>query len=136
MRLPVLRPVSCFAYGRGMNAPKRIAFCLALVSLCAALYPLRSAAHPSIDVVVSNWKFTPDTITVPPGEPTTLRLTSSEGVHGLKSDELNIPDTTIMPNKFVSVTFTPKKEGTFVLHCSVVCGPGHSKMTLTVKVQK
>lgn len=106
-----------------------------ILALAAALAPMLSAAHPSIDVVASNWKFTPDTITVPAGEPTTLRLTSSEGVHGLKSDELGIADTTIMPSKFVTVTFTPKKAGTYVVHCSVVCGAGHPNMSLTIKVQ-
>lgn len=119
-----------------MNALKNLALSAALLSLCAAFLPISSSAHPSIDVVASNWKFTPDTITVPAGEPTTLRLTSSEGVHGLKSDELGIPDTTIMPNKFVTVTFTPKTAGTYVVHCSVVCGAGHPNMALTIKVTK
>lgn len=96
---------------------------------------LPGSAHPSIDIVASNWKFTPNSITVPLGEPTTLRLTSSGGVHGIKSDELGIPDTMILPNKFVTVTFTPHKAGTYVVHCSVVCGAGHPNMTLTIKVQ-
>jgi len=92
-------------------------------------------AHPTVDVVASNWKFTPAKISIPSGEPTTLRLTSSEGVHGIASEELGIPNTTIMPKKFVEVTFTPKKSGTYVVHCSVVCGSGHDNMTLTVEVQ-
>ena len=111
---------------------------LGFVLLAAAvlLAPLVSFAHPSIDIVASNWKFTPDTISVPAGEPTTLRLTSSEGVHGIASKELNIPDTPIMPNKFTTVTFTPSTAGTYVVHCSVVCGAGHANMALTIKVQK
>ena len=107
---------------------------LAAISLAALVLAVPALAHPSIDVVASNWKFTPAEITVPAGEPTTLRLTSSEGVHGIASSELGIPDTTILPNKFVTVTFTPKKAGTYVVHCSVVCGAGHPNMTLTVKV--
>jgi len=103
-------------------------------ALAAAWLP--SAAHPSIDIVASNWKCSPSTITVPPGEAVTLRLTSSEGVHGFKSDELDIRDTLIMPNKFVTVTFTPGKAGTYVVHCSVICGAGHPNMALTIKVQK
>src|SRR5579872_4070069 len=119
-----------------MNAFKRMAFSTALLSLCAVLLPLGSLAHPSIDIVASNWKFTPDTITVPAGEQTTLRLTSSEGVHGISSPELGIADTTIMPGKFVTVNFTPKKPGTYVLHCSIIFGAGHPNMALTVKVEK
>lgn len=108
---------------------------LALIASLVLLPPLSGSAHPTVDIVASNWKFTPATITVPVNEPTTLRLTSSEGVHGIKSDELGIPDTTIMPNKFVTVTFTPKKAGTYVVHCSIICGAGHPDMALTIKVQ-
>lgn len=101
----------------------------------AAFVPAAAPAHPSIDIVASNWKFTPSTITVPVNEETTLRLTSAEGVHGLASKDLGIDDTTIMPNKVVTVKFTPKTAGTYVVHCSVICGAGHPNMALTIKVQ-
>ncbi len=115
----------------------KLAFLLALAcGLLGGVAPLIGAAHPSIDIVASNWKFTPDNITVPVGEPSTLRLTSSEGVHGLASKELGIDDTTIMPNKIVTVTFTPSKAGTYVVHCSIVCGAGHPNMALTIKAEK
>ncbi len=117
---------------------KRLTFVapIALAIVAATLSGGRAFGHPPIDVVASNWKFTPATITVKVGEPTTLHLTSSEGVHGLQSDELGIPQTTIMPGKFVDVTFTPKKEGTYVVHCSVICGAGHADMKLTIKVEQ
>lgn len=92
-------------------------------------------AHPSIDIVASNWKFTPNTITVQAGEQTTLRLTSSEGVHGLASSDLGIAQTTIMPGKTVTVTFTPKKAGTYKLNCTIMCGAGHANMVLTIIVK-
>ena len=85
-------------------------------------------------MTASNWKFTPGTITVHVNKPTTLRFTSSMGVHGVFSPELGIANTTIQPNKFTTVTFTPKKKGTYTVHCVVYCGPGHAKMTFTVKV--
>lgn len=106
----------------------------AAVAVACTSLPAAAAAHPSIDIVASNWKFTPSTIELHAGETTTLRLTSSEGVHGLKSDELGIPQTTIMPGSFATVQVNPKKAGTYVLHCSIVCGSGHADMTLTVKV--
>ncbi len=107
---------------------------LCVLALLAFQGPPRASAHPTIDIVASNWKFTPAEITVNVNEPTTLRLTSSEGVHGLKSDELGIPDTMILPGKFVTVTFTPKKAGTFTVPCSVVCGAGHPNMKLVIHV--
>src|SRR5450755_96163 len=93
-----------------------------------------ASAHPSIDIAVANWKFTPAKITIPVGEPTTLRLTTTSGVHGIKSDDLGIPMTTIPNGKVVEITFTPKKAGTYVLHCQIVCGPGHADMALTIVV--
>src|SRR5215469_18101289 len=110
---------------------------LGLVAALAAggsLFPTAVSAHPLIDVAVANWKFTPSTITVPVGVPTTLRLTTTSGVHGIKSDDLGIPMTTIPNGKVVEVTFTPKKAGTYVLHCQIFCGPGHADMALTVVV--
>jgi cytochrome c oxidase subunit 2 len=110
---------------------------LALVAALAAavaMIPTGASAHPSIDIAVANWKFTPDKITIPVGEPTTLRMTTTSGVHGIKSDDLGIPMTTIPNGKVVEVTFTPKKAGTYVLHCQIFCGPGHADMALTVVV--
>lgn len=95
----------------------------------------RAAADSAIDIKAANWKFTPDTITVAAGKPVTLRLTSEGGVHGLQSDELGIPKTAIYPGKFVEVTFTPKKAGTYQVHCAIPCGPGHKNQFLTIVVK-
>jgi cytochrome c oxidase subunit 2 len=107
---------------------------LASIFVAAGLGFLPAAAHPSVDVVASNWKFAPATIELHVGQTTTLRLTSSEGVHGLKSDELGIPQTTIMPGSWATVQVTPAKAGTYILHCTIVCGAGHPNMALTVHV--
>lgn len=117
-----------FTAFRRLALPLAIAIAALVVSAGAAF------AHPTIDIVASNWKFTPAKISIPVNEQTTLRLTSSSGVHGIQSDDLGIAKTTITPNQFELVTFTPKKAGTYVLHCAVVCGPGHSDMTLTIEV--
>jgi len=106
----------------------------AALAAAVAMIPTAASAHPSIDIAVANWKFTPATITIPVGEPTTLRLTTTSGVHGIKSDDLGIAMTTIPNGKVIEVTFTPKKAGTYVLHCQIFCGPGHADMALTVVV--
>jgi cytochrome c oxidase subunit II len=112
----------------------KFALALSLAIGGALMMVVAASAHPTIDIVASNWKFTPAKISIPVNEPTTLRLTSSAGVHGLQSDELGIPKTTISTGSFQLVTFTPKKPGTYILHCAIVCGPGHQDMTLTVVV--
>lgn len=110
---------------------------LALLAMVAAFVGAPALAAPTsstVDIVASNWKFTPNTIQLHVGQPTTLRLTSSEGVHGLQSDELGIPLTTISAGVFQTVTVTPKKAGKYVLHCAIMCGAGHPNMALTVNV--
>ena len=93
-----------------------------------------TAATSSIEIVASDWKFTPDTIQVRFGQESTLHLTSSQGVHELQSDALGIPLTTIAPGSATNVKVTPKKAGKYVLHCAIMCGAGHPNMTLTVNV--
>ncbi|HVA28398.1 MAG TPA: cupredoxin domain-containing protein [Candidatus Baltobacteraceae bacterium] len=105
----------------------------ALLTALALTTSLATAASP-ISIVTSNWKFTPNTITLKAGVTQTLHLTSSQGVHGLQSADLGIPQTMIMPGKTVDLTVTPKKPGTYVLHCAIMCGAGHPNMALTVKV--
>jgi len=39
-----------------------------------------------------------------------------------------------MPGTPVDVTVTPKKAGTYILHCAIMCGAGHPNMALTVRV--
>ena len=92
-------------------------------------------AHPTIDVVASNWKFTPGTIEMHVGETTVLHITSSGGVHGIQSDDLGIQQTPILQGKFVDVSVTPKKAGTYKIHCSIPCGSGHADMVVTIEVK-
>jgi len=92
-----------------------------------------SSAQP-ITITASNWKFTPGEITVHVGQPVTLKLTSAEGVHGLGSSDLGIPQTMLVPGSDKNVTFTPSKAGTYVLHCTIPCGPGHANMKLVIHV--
>jgi heme/copper-type cytochrome/quinol oxidase subunit 2 len=69
------------------------------------------------------------------GKRQTLRFTSAAGVHGIASSDLGIPSTMITPDKPVSVSVMPKKAGTYKVPCSIVCGPGHADMALTVEVK-
>ncbi len=117
-----------------ISITRRHALLLGVAALVFAGTARSAPAHPSIDIVASNWKFTPSSITLHVGQPSTLRLTSSQGVHGLQSDALGIPLTTIMPGTFSTVDVTPKKVGTYVVHCAIVCGAGHPNMALTVHV--
>jgi cytochrome c oxidase subunit II len=106
---------------------------LALTAIFMAFTTWVALADPSIDIVASNWKFTPSTIELHVSQTTTLRVRSAEGIHGLQSDDLGIAQTTIS-GTWTTIQVTPKKAGTYVLHCAVFCGAGHQNMTLIVKV--
>lgn len=105
---------------------------LAALLLSATVAP--AAAETTTDVSAQFGKFTPNAVTLHVGQTTTLRLTSTEGTHYVQSDDLGIPMTALSPGKVQTVAVTPKKTGTYVLHCMMYCGPGHQYMTITVTV--
>ncbi|HET9392460.1 MAG TPA: cupredoxin domain-containing protein [Candidatus Rubrimentiphilum sp.] len=112
---------------------------LAISGLLAIPTFVSAQTDSTINVVASNWKFTtdsasPGTVTVHLNQTTTLRVTSKEGAHSIGSTALGIPETILLPGKSVTLTFTPKKVGTYELHCNLPCGPGHPDMKLIVKV--
>ena len=111
---------------------------LAAVSAFVFLPPqpalANSTVNSTVNITASNWKFTPGTIIVHRNMPVTLRLTSAGGVHGIAMPDLGIGNVTILPGKFATVTFTPKKNGAYKVHCTVYCGAGHVNMILTIKV--
>lgn len=111
------------------------AFAASIVLAAMADAPSPQPAGSAIDIVASNWAFTPSKITLHAGQPATLRFTSREGVHGVGSDALGIPKTALLPGKAVTLTATPSKTGTYTVPCTIVCGAGHDKMLLTVDVQ-
>jgi cytochrome c oxidase subunit 2 len=108
---------------------------LLLAATIAGATGAPAAPPAAIDVVASNWAFTPGTVTLHVGTAATFHFTSKEGVHGVSSDGLGIPSTMIVPGKTATVVVTPKKTGSFKVQCSVPCGPGHATMTFTVVVE-
>jgi heme/copper-type cytochrome/quinol oxidase subunit 2 len=96
----------------------------------------QNAALPVVNIVATaDQKFAPDHIVLHVSKRQTLRFTSAGGVHGIVSTDLGIPATMIMPGKPVSIAVTPKKAGTYRIPCTIVCGPGHADMALTIQVK-
>jgi cytochrome c oxidase subunit II len=108
---------------------------VAAVAPTSAAKP-QSAPLPVVNIVATaDQKFAPDHIVLHVGKRQTVRFTSAGGVHGVASKDLGIPATMITPDKPVSVSVTPKKAGTYKLQCSIMCGPGHADMALTIAVK-
>jgi cytochrome c oxidase subunit II len=80
-----------------------------------------------IQVTASRYKFSPDPIVVKLGEKVRLILTSSDVTHGIAISEFKV-NVAIPVGKTEITEFIVNKKGTFSMHCSVYCGPGHSKM--------
>ncbi len=109
---------------------------LALTTLSMLLAASTQAARAdSIDVNAVPSSFSPATIVMHTGQTTTLHFSRTQGVHGIASSELGIPNTILAPGKDVDIAVTPKKAGTYVIHCLLVCGSDHDNMTLTVRVE-
>ena len=109
-----------------------------IAAMCAAALSAFAVANvqaeETITIVAVPSKFTPATITLHRGVTTKLVFAQTQGVHGIQSDDLGIPQTTLEPGKDVSLEVTPQKAGTYVLHCQIVCGEDHANMTLKVIV--
>lgn len=96
--------------------------------------PATAQAGPRrIEVTVKKFDFTPGEITLKKGEPVVLVLKSADVAHGVRFKELGV-ETKIAKGGTSELAFTPDKTGTFVGHCSVFCGSGHGKMTLTLHI--
>lgn len=121
-----------------MFQPKALIVGLAFIAGFAVVPNAAFAANqaPVVNVTATaDQTFSPNTITLHRGKPVTLRFQSAAGVHGITSTDLGIPATMIMPGKPVSFAVTPRKAGTFVLPCTIVCGAHHADMRLTVQVK-
>lgn len=111
-----------------------VAGVLAIVVLLTSATGSSAATSPRrIEVTAKRFTFEPAEITVKTGESVDLVLTSADVPHGVRFRELMV-DLNAAKGKPAEVKFTPAKSGTFIGHCSVFCGSGHGKMTLTIHV--
>ena len=108
-----------------------------LTAATAGATKSQATAAPVITIAATaDQKFAPNHVVLHVGKRQTLRFTSAGGVHGIASPDLGIPSTMLMPDKPVSFVVTPKKAGTYKIPCSIMCGPGHADMALTVEVKR
>lgn len=82
------------------------------------------------------YAFKPAVVTLHKGKPTTLHFKATAGAaHGLNVAEIGL-NNAIITQSGTNVTVVPKKIGTYVAHCTLVCGSGHAHMAMTFKVVK
>lgn len=87
-----------------------------------------------VDVTVTDWTFSPATITVKQGENVSLRLVGDKGIHSLLVADLGL-NVRVEPGETPTVKIPTDKTGTFAGRCGVPCGPGHRDMKFTIVVE-
>jgi cytochrome c oxidase subunit II len=117
---------------RRLNFALRVLGTASLV-VCMCTSAAKPASPRRVEVTAKRFAFEPAEITLKKGEAVDFVLTSSDVDHGIRIRELHL-DLRAAKGKSSDVTLTPTTTGTFVGHCSVFCGSGHGKMTLTIHV--
>lgn len=108
-----------------------------LLACAAGVVPVGSAGTQQprrIQIEAQRFGFQPASVTLKRGEPVVLTLESDDVAHGLRIRELGV-DLKATKGHASTAAFTPGKSGDFVGHCSVFCGAGHGKMTVTLHVE-
>ena len=93
-----------------------------------------AATVKTFNMVATDFAFTPSTITVNEGDTVRIKLSSSEGTHGLVIPDFAV-NKVVSPGAPVVLEFVANKKGTFGFRCSVMCGEGHGDMKGTLIVQ-
>lgn len=108
---------------------KQLTGLVAALALVAVAGPAL-AAEQTITASDKTFAFKPATITLQAGKPNKLKFVSASGAHGIMQKDIGLNVAAILPGPGTEVTVTPKKKGTYVAHCSLVCGSGHAGMAM------
>lgn len=82
----------------------------------------------TIDVIASQFEFTPATISVAEGDTVRLHLRSADRTHGIGIKAFRVKALIPKGGEAVTVEFVADRAGTFDITCSEYCGSGHRAM--------
>jgi cytochrome c oxidase subunit 2 len=88
----------------------------------------------TIDVVASQFKFEPATISVVQGDRVRLRVRSADRTHGIGIKAFRVNARIPKGEDVVTVEFVADRAGKFDITCSEYCGSGHGAMKGTLNV--
>jgi len=116
----------------GRLRPRTFWLVLLLAAAMLALAPYPQASHPApvertIRIEASQFAYAPGEIRVNPGDTVTLKLVSTDVVHGLYLDGYGI-SVEADPGRTASTTFTASRAGSFRFRCNITCGALHPFM--------
>ena len=87
-----------------------------------------------IDITAYKYGFFPNPIVVKLGERIKLSITAKDVTHGIRVPEFEI-NRVLPKGETIIVEFTVTRQGEFMVHCSVYCGPNHGKQKTRLIVQ-
>jgi heme/copper-type cytochrome/quinol oxidase subunit 2 len=79
-------------------------------------------------IVMKKWEIVPNRLEIPQGARVELVVTSTDVEHGIAVPGLGINEP-VQPEHPAVIRFLAQAPGTYPMHCSVLCGRGHNKMT-------
>ncbi len=80
---------------------------------------MKEEAVRTFEVDGSNFKFSPNVLTVNEGDTVKIVFKNTQGFHDFVIDEFNVKSKTIQANQTDELTFVASKKGTFEFYCSV-----------------
>ncbi|MGG1514341.1 cupredoxin domain-containing protein [Paenibacillus oryzisoli] len=89
------------------------------------------ASGQQVVLKATNFKYDQTEYHVKKGEPVTITLDNTQGVHGASIKDFKIN----LDNGNKTATFTPDKTGSFPITCSIMCGVGHADMKTVLVVE-
>lgn len=84
-----------------------------------------------LKITASNFEFNEQEYHVKAGTPYVIKFSNKLGNHGAEIKDLGIELETSKP----SIEYTFDKPGTYEMHCSIMCGQGHSTMISKIIVE-
>jgi cytochrome c oxidase subunit II len=102
---------------------------LVLIPGCSKKTPTYAGPPDTVlSVVMKKWAIMPDRIVIPQGARVEMVVSTIDVEHGIAVPALGINEP-VQPSKPAVVRFLAKTPGTYPMHCSILCGRGHDKMT-------
>jgi heme/copper-type cytochrome/quinol oxidase subunit 2 len=113
-------------------SPRWIAIGLLALAIVWVPNPIALAARTEraekhFRIEASAYQYTPEAISVNPGDHVTIDLVSTDVVHGLYLDGYDL-NVTADPGQTATLTFVADRSGSFRFRCSVTCGALHPFM--------
>ena len=103
----------------------------AVAGLVLAFVPfpvqLKNPQERTFRIEARQFAYSPSELNVNPGDTITIKLVSTDVVHGLYIDNYDI-SVEADPGKTATLTFKANKSGSFRIRCNVTCGAMHPFM--------